>query len=113
MPRLEDEAEYDEDSDLTPIEEDELDDEDDGGEYGKPPAKSKGKKKAAGKAASGAGERTYKIRRALKVPRAVTYTAQSLFGPPLIPFLHVSVPGVQAFGETNALFSPCRPDCEL
>ncbi|TFK71182.1 hypothetical protein BDN72DRAFT_794448 [Pluteus cervinus] len=56
------------DSDLTPLEEDDTDD-----EYGKP-STSKSKKKD-GKSGGGG----YKIKNALKVPRATTYTAQSLY----------------------------------
>lgn len=38
---------------------------------------SKGKKKSTGKSA---GKPRYKIKNALKVPRATTYTAQALYG---------------------------------
>lgn len=56
-------------SDLT-----DLDDFEDDGDYGK------GKKAKSNKTTKGAASSGYRIRHALKVPRATTYTAQALYG---------------------------------
>ncbi len=56
-------------SDLT-----DLDDFEDDGDYGK------GKKTKSSKTTKGAEPGGYRIRHALKVPRATTYTAQALYG---------------------------------